>query len=92
MNPALRRESRKEPRRPVNGEVRVLFENPQRHEIHGRLVDLSVSGFRMKHEYAALEAGQIVEFSHIEAAGHARVVWNRIADAGVETGFLVVAG
>ena len=55
-------------------------------------MDVSASGFRMTHEYAALEAGQIVEFSHIEAAGRARVVWTRIADARVETGFLVVAG
>jgi hypothetical protein len=92
MNPALHRESRKEPRRPVSGEVCVRFENPQRQEIQGQLVDLSVSGFRMAHGYAALETGQMVEFSHIEAAGRARVVWNRIADAHVETGFLVVAG
>jgi len=92
MNPALHRDSRKEPRLPVSGEVRVRFENPHRREIQGQLVDLSASGFRMAHEYAALEAGQIVEFSHVEAAGRARVVWNRIADARVETGFLVVAG
>ncbi|HEY1753986.1 MAG TPA: PilZ domain-containing protein [Bryobacteraceae bacterium] len=92
MNPTLRRDSRKEPRRPVDGEVRVRFENPQRREIQGRLMDVSKSGFRMSHEYAALEAGQIVEFSHVEAAGRARVVWNRIANARVETGFLVVTG
>ena len=92
MNPGLGSESRKEPRRPVSGEVLVQFENPHRREIQGRLVDVSVSGFRMAHEYAALESGQMVEFSHIEAAGRARVVWNRIADAHVETGFLVVAG
>jgi hypothetical protein len=92
MNPTLRRDSRKEPRRVADGEVRVRFENPQLREIQGRLVDLSASGFRMAHEYAALEAGQIVEFSHIEAAGRARVVWNRIADARVETGFVVVTG
>ncbi len=92
MNASLNRENRKEPRRAVNGEVRVSFENPQRQEIQGRLMDVSVSGFRMAHEFAALEAGQIVEFTHIEAAGRARVVWNRIADAQVETGFLVVTG
>jgi len=90
MNPALRQESRKEPRRAAEGEVRVRFENPKPREILGRLVDVSVGGFRMSHEYAALEAGQMVEFSHVEAAGRARVVWNRIADANVETGFVVV--
>jgi hypothetical protein len=92
MNTGLHRENRKEPRRPVNGEVRVRFDNPKRQEIQGRLMDVSVSGFRMAHEFAALEAGQVVEFAHIEAKGRARVVWNRIADARVETGFLVVAG
>jgi hypothetical protein len=92
MNPSLSRENRREPRRIVDGEVRVRFENPQPQEIQGRLMDVSVSGFRMAHEFAALEAGQVVEFSHVEAAGRARVVWNRIFDARVETGFLVVAG
>jgi ribosomal protein L35AE/L33A len=92
MNPALRRESRKETRRSVQGEVRVRFENPLRQEIQGRLVDVSVSGFRMAHEYIALEAGQMVEFAHVVAEGRARVVWNRIADARVETGFVVVTG
>ena len=91
MNPALRRDTRKEPRRQADGEVRVTFENPQRREIGGRLVDVSTSGFRMAHDFAALETGQVVEFSHTEADGRARVVWNRIADGRVETGFLVVA-
>ncbi len=50
MNPALHRDSRKEPRRLVEGEVHVRFENPHRREIQGRLVDLSASGFRMAHE------------------------------------------
>ena len=71
MNPALNRDNRKEPRRFVNGEVRVRFENPKPQEIQGRLVDVSLSGFRMAHDYAALEAGQVVEFSHIEAVGRA---------------------
>jgi hypothetical protein len=91
MNASLHSDNRKEPRRPINGEVRVRFDNPKRQEIQGRLMDVSVSGFRMAHEFAALEAGQMVEFAHVEAAGRARVVWNRIADARVETGFVVVA-
>ena len=91
MNPSLRRDSRKELRRTAEGEVRVRFENPQRREIQGQLVDVSKGGFRMAHEYPALQTGQVVEFSHVDATGRARVVWNRIEDAGVETGFLVVA-
>jgi hypothetical protein len=32
----------------------------------------------------------VVEFSHYLAVGAARVMWNRIMDQRVETGFLVV--
>ena len=83
-------DNRREPRRSAEGAVRVWFQNPQRLEIHGSLVDISPSGFRMSHEYSALSAGQIVEFAHLEAAGRARVIWNRISNARVETGFLVL--
>lgn len=91
MNPALRRDNRREPRRRADGEVRVWFGAPRSREILGRLIDVSASGFRMAHAYAALEAGQVVEFSYPQSAGRARVVWNRISDARVETGFLVEA-
>lgn len=86
----LPRDNRREPRRSAEGSVRVWFQNPERLEIQGRLVDLSSSGFRVAHKYAGLPAGQIVEFSHPEAAGRARVIWNRISNAHVETGFLVL--
>jgi hypothetical protein len=92
MNTALRRENRKEPRRSADGEVRVWFATPRPLEIQGRLMDVSASGFRMAHEYPALQAGQIVEFAYPAAKGRARVMWTRIADARVETGFLVEAG
>jgi hypothetical protein len=88
----LHRENRREPRRSADGEVRVWFGQPRALVIEGRLVDVSSSGFRMAHEYTALEAGQVVEFSHPVAKGRARVVWTRIAGARVETGFLVDAG
>ena len=91
MNPGSVRENRREPRRAANGEVRIWLAIPQMLEVKGQLVDLSVSGFRMAHDCAVLEAGQIVEFSHSETAGRARVIWNRIAGARVETGFLVEA-
>jgi hypothetical protein len=83
-------EKRRETRRPAAGAVRVSFSNPQPLEIDGRLIDLSASGFRMAHGCTSLVAGQVVEFTHIEAAGWARVIWNRIVDESVETGFLVV--
>ena len=84
------REKRRESRRAASGGVRVHFSNPERVEINGRLIDISPSGFRMAHDCASLAAGQVVEFTHSEASGRARVTWNRILERNVETGFLVL--
>jgi hypothetical protein len=83
-------ENRKEPRLPAEGAVRIWFTNPERFEIQGKLMDVSVSGFRMAHEFSTLQAGQVVEFSRDDMSGHARVIWNRIVNTRVETGFLLV--
>ena len=53
--------------------------------------DVSAGGFRMVHDCRSIDAGQVVEFSHLEAAGRARVVWSRILDQRVESGFVVMA-
>jgi hypothetical protein len=83
-------EKRREARRAVTGSVRVKFTDPEPLEIDGTLMDISDSGFRMAHDCAALQSGQVVEFAHIEAKGYAKVMWNRILAGGVESGFLVV--
>ena len=80
-------EQRKEPRRSAKGKVTVQTD---RGEIQGQLVDISDSGFRMAHDNTLLEPGQVLQFSHREAAGGARVIWNRIVSDRVETGFLIV--
>ena len=84
-------EKRREPRREASGVVHVRLSDPKILDIEGRLIDVSPGGFRMAHHFASLAAGQVVEFSHIEAKGRARVIWNRILAERVETGFLVVA-
>jgi hypothetical protein len=88
-------EKRREQRRQASGVVRVWQNDSQlapngSKQIEGRLIDISPSGFRMAHRDLSLEAGQVVEFSHGEAMGTARVMWNRIMDRTVETGFFVV--
>jgi len=83
-------EQRREPRRAASGLVHVRFTDSKAVEIEGRLIDVSPGGFRMAHHFASLASGQMVEFSHFEAKGHARVIWNRILAESVETGFLVV--
>lgn len=82
-------DQRREPRQPAEGFVVVRYGQPIQ-ELHGHLVDISAGGFRMAHDCTTLESGQTVEFSHTETAGRARVVWNRIAESGVESGFVLV--
>jgi len=89
MNAPLH-EKRREPRRPAEGAVQIRFSNPQPEQIQGKLIDISASGFRMAHGYISLEAGRFVEFTHGEAAGKARVAWNRILKDRVETGFYIL--
>jgi hypothetical protein len=81
---------RSESRHPTEGVLHFYFDDPARQDISGRLMDHSKSGFRAMHNYTALHTGQIVEFRHMMAFGKARVMWNRIADDRVETGFLVI--
>jgi hypothetical protein len=83
-------EKRREQRRKASGLVHVSFRDSRERAIEGRLIDVSASGFRMAHGETSLARGQVVEFSHSEAAGEARVMWNRILDGTVESGFLVV--
>jgi hypothetical protein len=90
MNPSVA-EQRRETRRQGRGNVLVRSESPGSRDIQGRLVDVSASGFRMAHDCAGLTAGQYVAFAHVEAKGRARVVWTRILDDSVESGFVVAA-
>lgn len=87
MTPSDRRAER---RYRGKGSLKLSFDDPSHQEITGRLVDYSKSGFRAVHAYAALHTGQVVQFRHAVDAGEARVMWNRIADDRVETGFLVI--
>lgn len=82
-------DKRKEPRRPAEGEVRITLDDPHA-EIRGTLVDISASGFRASHQHSGLTHGQVVKFKHVVGAGKARVMWNRITEQNVETGFLVI--
>ncbi len=83
-------ERRTERRYRGQGPLKLSFDDPSPQEIVGRLLDYSKSGFRAVHEYAALHTGQVVAFQHGVAGGKARVMWNRIADDRVETGFFVI--
>ncbi len=81
---------RSEPRHAANGPLKFCFDDPSPQEVTGRLLDYSNNGFRATHTYPALHTGQIVDFEHVIAVGRARVMWNRIADDRVESGFLII--
>jgi hypothetical protein len=79
--------------------VEIRWDDPVAMVVQGFLVDISHSGFRMRHSCQALEAGTIVNFVHDEAQGKARVVWTRLTAprthssgsiAHAESGFLIL--
>jgi hypothetical protein len=84
-------ERRAEERYGAEGEVCLVFEEPVHKEITGTLADYSRSGFRALHHCTDLHSGQVVHFQHFIASGTARVMWNRIQQGRVESGFLVIA-
>jgi hypothetical protein len=83
-------ERRKEDRKAADAELTLVVDGPFPAEVRGRLVDISGSGFRARHSYPRFEPGQRVRFRHPASEGQARVMWNRILNDRVETGFLVL--
>jgi hypothetical protein len=81
---------RSETRQDVSGVVKIQVHLPTSLEIRARLVDISSSGFRALHMYSALSAGQKVDYRLENADGTAVVVWNRIFEEHVETGFFIL--
>jgi hypothetical protein len=84
------KERRNAVRHKANGSVtfRVSDESPAHFE--GRLLDISSTGFRVRHEHAQLRSGQECDFTLPGSKGKARVVWNRITPEHIETGFLIL--
>jgi hypothetical protein len=80
---------RSEDRFEAHGDVQLYVTEPLASMVPGRLMDISRSGFRMAHHCNTLSPGQLVHFRHDRAQGEARVVWNRIENGSVETGFVL---
>lgn len=81
---------RSEPRFQATGVVRLLISGPQSVAVPGRILDVSQHGMRIEHMYAALTAGSMIEIESGSTQYTARVVWNRIKDDGVESGFYLL--
>ena len=83
-------ERRREARVAAQGEIVLLVDSPQTLEVRGRLLDRSNTGFRASHMYPALTSGQTVRCRLENKEILVRVVWNRIVEEEVESGFLIV--
>jgi hypothetical protein len=80
--------ARSETREPANGAVSVYLGNGKP-EIHGEMVDVSPSGFRIRYRGKALTLGSEVRISYPWGKVHASIVWVSEIGEYVETGFLI---
>ena len=83
-------EQRTEMRRPAQGGVWFALDDADSRQFRGSLVDYSGRGFRAAHPQTSLSAGQRVHFRHSFGEGLALVMWNRIFERHVESGFLIL--
>jgi hypothetical protein len=83
-------ERRTEARRPVSGAVRIRQAGGVAGPFLGQLMDVSASGFRIRHSQLNLTSGQLVDFQWDGSCGQARAMWTRIVGTEAETGFHVV--
>ncbi|MBL8241786.1 MAG: PilZ domain-containing protein [Bryobacterales bacterium] len=81
---------RTEPRYNATGNVRLLVGGPQLLAVPGKILDVSEHGMRVEHMYAALASGTMLEIQTATERYTARVVWNRIRNDGVESGFYLL--
>lgn len=89
---AVRWEDRRaEVRHKAAGSVALRLEDDYPVSFEGRLLDISTSGFRVRHFNAQLRSGQVCDFLLPGTQGRARVVWNRTTPEHIETGFLILA-
>jgi hypothetical protein len=83
-------ERRREEREAVSGDVTIVLDGTPPTTLRGVLVDISKSGFRVRHTFPDLACGSQVSFEHPAGRGRARVIWNRYTRSACETGFLFV--
>lgn len=82
---------RVEDRQVTEGEALVVPSDFGMPPVEGKLLDANDQGFRIKYDNPSpLFSGQEVHFLLPESAGLARVIWTRVVDGRMESGFLVV--
>ncbi len=82
-------ERRRSPRFEADGVVHLSSPSPGCTEVTAHLTDKSSEGFRAAHSCRELLGGDRVQFSLDGVTGVARVMWTRISESAVESGFWI---
>lgn len=81
---------RSEARIKAKGSVTLRLREEYQVPFEGRLMDISASGFRVRHANTELRSGHECEFSLPGTKGRAKVAWNRTTPEFIETGFFIL--
>ena len=81
---------RSEARLKANGTVTLRLNEEYQVPFDARLMDISASGFRVRHANTELRSGQECDFTLPGTRGKAKVVWNRTTPDFIETGFFIL--
>ena len=81
---------RAEARLKANGTVTLRLSEDYQTAFEARLMDISTSGFRVRHVNAELRSGQECDFTLPGTRGRAKAVWNRTTPDFIETGFFIL--
>lgn len=80
---------RVEPRRPKSGTAYLRIAGPLNEGFDATLLDISKSGFRVRHSYLGIGSGDLVEFTLGGRQGTAQAMWTSILGGLAETGFRI---
>lgn len=81
---------RSEARLKANGNVTLRLNEEYQVPFEARLMDISASGFRVRHANTELRSGQECDFMLPGTRGKAKVVWNKTTPDFIETGFFIL--
>jgi hypothetical protein len=81
---------RSETRLKANGSVTLRLNEEYQVPFEARLMDISASGFRVRHANTELRSGQECDFMLPGTRGKAKVVWNKTTPDFIETGFFIL--
>ncbi len=81
---------RAEARLKANGTVSLKLSEDFQVAFEARLMDISASGFRVRHANSELRSGQECDFTLPGTRGRAKAVWNRTTPEFIETGFFIL--